>query len=64
MNSGRLVGLALVTIIQPETAGGAILLIAIGLAATNVLITVVKLFFHRKEGASKDGSAAPIDKSD
>ena len=59
-----LVGLALVTIIQPETPGGAILLIAIGLAATNVLIALVKLFFRGKEAASKDGSAAPIDKSE
>jgi TIR domain len=40
------VGLALVTIIQPDTTGGAVLLIAIGIAATNVLISSVKLMFR------------------
>jgi hypothetical protein len=40
------VGLALVAIIQPDTTGGAVLLIAIGIAATNVLIFSVKLMFR------------------
>src|SRR5262245_37656295 len=49
-----LVGLALVTIIQPDTTGGVVLLIATGIAATNVLITLLKSVFRGRERAAEE----------
>jgi|EndMetStandDraft_4_1072995.scaffolds.fasta_scaffold1217012_1 hypothetical protein len=51
-----LIGLILVTIIEPETAGGAILLVAIGMAAANVVITLTRLLFNKKEKSIEDDS--------
>jgi hypothetical protein len=56
-----LVGVALVTIIQPETPGGTILLLAIGIAATNVLIMIGKLFFRGQGQATKGGPPVSAD---
>jgi hypothetical protein len=59
-----IVGLLFVTFVQPETTGGALLLIAVGFAIVNVIITVIKLFFGGKGKAQQDVPSMPIDKDD
>jgi hypothetical protein len=53
-----LVGLFLVTIVQPETAGGVFLLLVIGIAITNAVTNAVKWFYGRtKPNAEKESRA-------
>ena len=57
-----LVGLLFVSVIQPETPGGAILLILVAIAVVNVIIQLGKLFLGgKKEEPPRDNSTKAAD---
>jgi hypothetical protein len=57
-----LIGLLFVSVIQPETPGGAVLLILVAIAVVNVIVQLVKLFLGgKKDEPPRDSSTKAAD---